>query len=394
LGERRGLRKDLHRHPERLVTATLKAPTANGLEARLAEAKLRVLAFHLPQFHAIPENDHWWGKGFTEWTNVRRARPFFPGHDQPRVPSPEIGYYDMLAPGVLDRQAEMARRYGVEGFSVYHFWFDGKQLLGEPMRRVLAGACQRMRFCLAWANEPWTRQWDGRDHEVLQPQWYGGPRSWLRHYQALRPALEDPRAVRVDGRPLLLVYRIGHIPDPRAMLECWREAAERDGVPVPFVVGMLNAFRDAATEEGLLACDGVAEFAPFAAYHARSHPGGMKISYEETWERLLALPQVHQTHFRGAFVSWDNTPRRAKRGVVFDGATPERYRAFLLRQVRRVLEMPENRRLLFINAWNEWGEGCSLEPDVTNGWGYLEATAAALDQALSEHASAIRKRGS
>jgi lipopolysaccharide biosynthesis protein len=384
------VRASLRRHPERVVTAPGGAQAANGLQERMAEAGLRIIAFHLPQYHPIPENDEWWGTGFTEWTNVRRARPFFPGHDQPRVPAPEVGYYDLLTPGVLERQAEMARRYGVEGFCVYHFWFDGKQLLGEPMRRVLDGAAPELRFCLAWANEPWTRQWDGRDHEVLQPQRYGGPRSWLMHYQALRPALDDPRAVRVDGRPLLLVYRIGHIHDPRAMLECWREAARRDGVPAPFVVGMLNSFRDRATEKGLLACDGVAEFAPFAAYRERSQPRGMTISYEETWEDLLALPQLRQTHFRGAFVSWDNTPRRRERGVVFDGASPERYRGYLLRQLRRVLQMPKDRRILFINAWNEWGEGCCLEPDLTHGYGYLEATASAVDQALSEHAAAPR----
>lgn len=367
-------------HRER-TGADRQPPTT--LQSRLAEARLRVLALHLPQFYPIPENDRWWGPGFTEWTNVRRARPLFPGHDQPRVPAAEIGYYDLLAPGVLDRQVATAQRYGLEGFCIYHFWFAGKVLLGEPLRRLLTGACPQLRFCLAWANEPWTRGWDGRDEAVLQPQRYGGPRTWLRHYRYLRPALEDPRAIRVDGQPLLLVYRIGHIPEPRAMLDCWREAAERDGVPAPFVVAMLSKFSDPREEEGLLACDGVAEFAPFTTYRDQPLPPGMTIPYQEAWEKLLAVPQVHPTHFRGAFVSWDNTPRRGARGRVFEGAAPELYHDFLVRQIRRVLQQPEDRRLLFINAWNEWGEGCCLEPDVTHGLGYLEATEAALAEALT-----------
>lgn len=346
--------------------------------AALHQTSITPVAFFLPQFHAIPENDRWWGRGFTEWDLVRKARPLFHGHDHPRVPGDQFGYYRLSEPEVLERQSRLARTYGIAAFCFYHFWFRGKRLLNRPVDTFLRRRDPTMRFCLAWANEPWTRGWDGSDHLVLQRQEYGRKPDWQRHYDALLPAFSDERAIRIGDRPVFLVYRVAHLRSAVRMFDCWRDEAARRRTPVPFIVGMLNGFHD--REEHLYRfLDGVCEFAPFAGLRdRRQHEYGRFELYDAAWEALLSIRRVHRCQFRGAFVSWDNTARRGPKATIFLGSHPSRYEFYLRRQIRRVLRMRREHRLLFINAWNEWGEGCYLEADRTNGRGYLRATRNAL----------------
>jgi len=365
----------------RRMSARSYAPDGDDrLQWVLAETGIRLIAFHLPQFHPIPQNDRWWGEGFTEWTLVRHAQPLFSGHDQPRAPAEATGYYDLTAPGILERQALLARAYGIGAFAFYHYWFSGTLLLERPLQLWLR-AGPTFPFCVAWANEPWTRAWDGRSDVVLQPQMYGDASVWRRHFRYLLPAFRDARALRVGERPLFLIYRAGHIPQLAAMLDVWRQEAERHRVERLFVVAMLSGFEDGRSDV-LSAVDAVCEFAPFAARPYRSGPStranGFIDNYSRAWEELLRIPDVHQVQFRGAFVRFDNTPRRGTQGVVYDGASANTYRHYLTIQLRRALRLPIDKRFVFVNAWNEWSEGCYLEPDTHCGDAYLAATRAAL----------------
>src|SRR5688572_19281779 len=189
----------------------------------------KILAFHLPQFHRIPENDQWWGEGFTEWTNVRKAKPLYRGHYQPRIPA-AANYYDLLDPQTQDWQAQIARAHGIYGFCYYHYWFDGKRLLERPVEQLLARSAPDFPFCLAWANEPWTRAWDGGDRQVLMPQTYGGPEDWRRHIDCLLQAFRDPRYIRVYDKPMLLIYRTSSIRELQPMLNLWNDEVRRAGM--------------------------------------------------------------------------------------------------------------------------------------------------------------------
>lgn len=342
--------------------------------------EVRVIAFYLPQFHSIPENDAWWGNGFTEWTLVRAARPLYAGHDQPRIPAPALGYYDTTAPGVLEAQAALAAASGVSGFAFYHYWFAGHVLLERPVAQWIQSG-PVFPFCLAWANEPWTRAWDGRSDVILQPQTYGDRAVWRAHFRYLLPAFTDPRAIRIAGRPLFLIYRAGHISNLSAMLDVWQREALRHATPAPYVVAMLSGFEDMSADV-VSAVDATCEFAPFAARSIRkvrpARAYGFVDDYARAWEELLSVPDVHPVQFRGAFVGFDNTPRRGRTGVVYAGSSPALYQEYLQRQLHRACELPHNCRIVFVNAWNEWSEGCYLEPDLSHGDGYLAATRAAI----------------
>lgn len=363
--------------------------------------KPKLVAFYLPQFHPIPENDTWWGKGFTDWTNVKAAKPLFHGHDQPKVPHPGLGYYDPRNVDVLEHQAELAKRYGIHGFCFYHYWFDGKLLLEKPVENFLAAAKPDLPFCLCWANEPWTRAWDGRERDVLMPQKYGGIEDWERHFNYLLPAFRDPRAIRVDGKPVFLIYRIGSITNVNEMIRTWRRLAEKAGLPGLHIVAMLTIFSDSGDFKGV-DIDATCEFYPtfatkpkgtdfvWGAFKMGLHLRVLKrytplfkkkvvqVSYDYIWKRIMAMPKLFPIQYRGAFVSWDNTPRKAQKGYVMKHCGPERYGHWLKRQLRRVAKDTHQEPLVFVNAWNEWAEGAYLEPDVKHGFKYLEATQSAL----------------
>ena len=357
----------------------------------------KLIAFYLPQFHPIPENDTWWGPGFTDWVNVRNAKPLFPGHVHPRVPHPDFGYYDPREPSVLARQAAVARAHGIHGFCFYQYWFNGKRLLETPVETFLAARTIEMPFCLCWANEPWTRAWDGRERDVLMPQIYGGRREWEQHFEYLAPFFRDPRAIRVDTKPIFLIYRVGSIPHVREMIECWRQLAVISGLPGLHVVAMLTAFTD-SSDLAAAGIDAVCEFYPTYAFRTSGldwlrsgftmglHLRALKrwtpfaasrvitIDYDYMWYRILGLPRVFPVQYRGAFVNWDNSPRKGLKGVIMRGASPALYRDGLAEQIARARQETSHEPLVFVNAWNEWAEGAYLEPDTSQGYAYLEAT--------------------
>jgi lipopolysaccharide biosynthesis protein len=336
--------------------------------------RARILAFYLPQFHPIPENDEWWGRGFTEWTNVARARPLFDGHYQPHVPA-HLGYYDLRVSETREAQAELARAHGLEGFCYWHYWFRGKRLLRRPFDEVLESGRPAFPFCLAWANHSWTRGWLG-DGEILQEQAHA-PEDDLRHARWLAEAFSDRRYVRVDGRPLFLIFRPGDLPSPERTVELLRNECVRLGVAEPFLLG-INSYHD--IDYRTLGFDGTVCFEPRLGVLRELEPIHVEAQFPDLGiydyiavrERMMAVERAWPV-YRSIVVSWDNTPRRKARGIVFPNSSPERFREGLEELILEASDRPHDDRLIFIDAWNEWAEGNHLEPDVRYGLGYLEA---------------------
>jgi GT2 family glycosyltransferase len=351
-----------------------------------ALSRPRVIAFYLPQFHPIPENDVWWGKGFTEWRNVTRARPNFPGHYQPRFPA-DLGFYDLRLRETYQHQVALAERYGVDAFCFYYYWFDGKRLLERPLERLLEDSSISFPFCICWANENWTRRWDGMDHEILMAQAHRTEDDRAVIADVIR-YVQHPSYIRVNGRPLILVYSATRFPDIRATLQTWRAECRAGGIGEIYVA-MVESFdlTNQKTTPVELGFDAAVEFPPHNAglfampgRVANSTFRGQVFSYEHTAVHYLSKPLPGYTCFRTVMPGWDNSPRRLDDAVVFAGSTPGAYQAWLegaLRQAREQLVGDE--QLVFINAWNEWAEGAYLEPDLGWGHGYLEATRNARD---------------
>ncbi|MFM8415212.1 MAG: glycoside hydrolase family 99-like domain-containing protein [Planctomycetota bacterium] len=346
---------------------------------------VRAIAMYLPQFHRVPENDAWWGEGFTEWTNVRRARPMFSGHQQPHVPHRDVGYYDLDDETVLERQAEMARRHGIHGFCFYHYWFDGRRILEKPVERLLASGRPDFPFCLCWANENWTRTWDGLEREVLLGQRHS-PDSDERFLRDLLPALRDPRYITVEGLPLVAVYRPGLLAEPRATADRWRQIAEREGLP-GLHLAAVHSFDQA--DPRTYGFDAAIQFPPLQIPAANLRETGLAgmdrrfrggvLDYREALCHSLARPTPDYPLYRGVMPGWDNTPRRMERATAWVNSSPGLYGRWLrgvVEQMQR--EQPAERQLVFINAWNEWAEGAHLEPDERHGYAILEETAAVL----------------
>lgn len=358
------------------------------------DAILKLIAMYLPQYHPIPENDRWWGEGFTEWTNVRKAEPRFPGHYQPHVPG-QLGYYDLRDAGVRKAQADLAREYGIHGFCYYHYWFNGKRLLETPFNEVLRTGEPDFPFCLCWANENWTRRWDGSEHEVLMAQMYSDEDS-RRFIEDLIPVFRDHRYIRVNGKPLLLVYRTSLLPDPRRTAGIWREAVQRAGVEDLYLVRVENLLHaDELQTPTSIGFDAAMEFAPYWARVGTSlanlaevggpdHPipaDQRVFDYDRCMRQMMERNAAPYKLFRGVFPGWDNSSRRRSGATTFVNASPEQYAYWLAAMLRQTVDTHEgDERILFINAWNEWGEGCHLEPDEKSGLAYLEATRLALRQ--------------
>jgi lipopolysaccharide biosynthesis protein len=360
---------------------------------------MRVIAIYLPQFHPIPENDAWWGAGFTEWRNVVRARPQFPGHYQPHLPA-DLGFYDLRVPETRDAQAAMAARHGLSGFCYYHYWFNGKRLLHRPFDEVLRSGTPNFPFCLCWANENWTRRWDGRDRELLLAQQHS-LQDDRNHIEFLLEAFRDPRYMTVGGKPLFLVYRTKLLPDPKRTADVWRETARRAGFPDLYLV-RVESFGD-KTDPASIGFDAAMEFAPhfkdvggligrrFSRLRKRLIRVGLLqptpylthsvYRYEALVEHMLKLPEAPYTRFRCVTPGWDNSARRAVGAFIFHGATPELYEVWLRDVVNATkAQRTGEEQLVFVNAWNEWAEGNHLEPDQRWGHAYLEATRRALRQ--------------
>jgi glycosyltransferase involved in cell wall biosynthesis len=363
----------------REVQVEVRTPDSDGATGSGAEARL--IAFYLPQFHPIPENDRWWGEGFTEWTNVSKAEPLFPGHYQPHIPA-DLGYYDLRLSDVREAQADMARAHGIHGFCYYHYWFHGKQLLERPFNEVLTLGRPDFPFCLCWANEPWSRRWDGRPHEALQPQSYS-PEDDLDHIRWLLPALSDPRAITIEGKPVFIVYQGHDLPEPHRTVDIWRKEVERAGLPGIYLMCVETGW-DAGWDATKLGFDAKVLFQPQFSVLDQvptlfAGPETLKVyDYDGAWRALADPEPVTYRRYPSVCARWDNTPRTGANGLVLHRSTPESYGEWLATTISRVLNEPEDQRLVFLNAWNEWAEGCHLEPDQLYGRGYLEATRRAL----------------
>ena len=346
------------------------------------QERVRAIAFYLPQFHPIPENDAWWGEGFTEWTNVTRAKPLFPGHAQPRVPG-DLGYYDLRKPEIREAQAELAARHGLAGFCYYYYWFNGKRLLERPLLDVIAQKRPDFPFCVCWANENWTRRWDGRDDEILIGQKHS-PEDDRRFLESLLTSFEDGRYIRVNGRPLLLLYRAQLLPDLERTTAIWRRVAREAGFGDLYLAAVQSFDASWDADPRPWGFDAAVEFPPHGLAAPMARPSGSPrgshfFDYTKSVERFMARRLPGYPLLRTVMPSWDNSPRRRERAHVFLNGSPEAYGRWLQAMVRQTRQLRfGDERLVFINAWNEWAEGNYLEPDHGHGHAYLEATARAL----------------
>lgn len=345
---------------------------------------MEILAFYLPQFHPIPENDDWWEPGFTEWSNVARARPLFRDHHQPRLPA-DLGFYDLRVPEVRAAQAELARSHGVTGFIYWHYWFGGRKLLERPFEEVLASGRPDFPFAIAWANHSWNDTWLGGPPRLLLEQTYPGFEDDKAHFKYLQTAFEDRRYIRINGKPLLFIFRPGMVPDLAEFVEVWQKFAASLGGLYLVACGPYLDLKETAAA----GFDAVAYIAkPFATDRAlsrmrtflRTHHllrGPHRFQYAD---HCTSAPDydVPCTPVPCVWPNWDDTPRRGRRGVVAVDSTPERFE----RQIRSALEIarraPSSEQMLIIKSWNEWAEGNYMEPDQQFGRGWLEALARAV----------------
>ena len=353
--------------------------------------KARVLAYYLPQFHPIPENDEWWGKGFTEWTNVGKAKPLFPGHYQPHVPA-DLGYYDLRVPETREAQAAMAKEYGVEGFIYWHYWFgNGKQLLERPFNEVLASGKPDFPFALAWANETWSGTLHGlQAGETLIEQTYPGDQDYIDHFNTVLPAFKDSRYITCEGKPLFFVYKPQQCPDIKHFIDLWQELARKNGLDRIFFVAVAQSLYDSERATSFL--DNTLEqgFDALNVINGYNWPiSDIKYRFirKVFFKQLGVIPDVRPYRyeqfqcsldgsdkvFPTILSNWDHTPRSGKKGVVLCGSTPEVFRSCLHKKLAIIKDKPYERRFLIVKSWNEWAEGNYLEPDLRFGRGYLEA---------------------
>lgn len=367
---------------------------------------MKVLAMYLPQFHRVKENDEWWGEGFTEWTAVKKAQPIYDGHIQPRRPLNDF-YYDLLNKETMQWQAEILRKYDVDGLCFYHYYFkDGKKILEKPAENLLRWKDIDIPYCFSWANESWIRTWsnvnDGNvwmnsegdkqqkdnTNGVLLEQAYGKYKEWEQHFYYLLPFFKDPRYIRKEGRPVFLIYKAGRIHCLSEMLKTWNELASKEGIPSLYVIGS-NA---EIYQEDIL--DEILIHEPqntLSKYFQRNSDDVAKqkvYDYDEVWKKLLSKPVLSRKVCRGGFVNYDDTPRRGVAGSVIEGGTPEKFCDYLV-QLLKISKSIQS-EYVFINAWNEWGEGMYLEPDSQNGYQYLEAVKKAKEIVVGLDATDIR----
>lgn len=351
-------------------------------------SKPRIIAFYLPQYHPTPNNDIWWGKGFTEWTNVGKAKPLFRGHHQPNVPS-ELGYYDLRLPIVREQQAQMARDAGVEGFCYYHYWFeDGKEELDLPFKEVVASGKPDFPFCLCWANQSWENKMWNKDGSVISSkilceQKYLGKEDNEKHFYSLLSAFKDKRYMKVDGRPIFMIYQPLLFIEVEEFMKQWNELAQKNGLEKFFFVGQCGNEAEINTiqEMGFDALN-YSQLFPFKRYNKN-------LLWNKIWRYFAKVPRVinykdimpyfnserykEEGIYPVIIPGWDHTPRSGNRGLVYQGSTPELFKE----HVRQILDMTKGKRdnIIFLKSWNEWGEGNYMEPDLRFGRGYINALA-------------------
>ena len=358
--------------------------------------KFRFIAFYLPQYYPTASNNRWYGTGFTEWTNLGKARKCYPGHDFPHVPS-ELGYYDLRLPEVREAQAALAREYGIEGFCYYHYWFgNGVRELERPFQEVLASGKPDFPFCLCWANQTWKKKmWDKDaviEAEVLQEQHYPGLDDEKAHFATCLPAFRDPRYIQVDGKPIFMIYRPLEMPDPTAFMEHWQKLARENGLKGIYFIGQTpNAKRDlkAILQTGV---DGVNTLR-MHDYRCRWNP--VKYGLKRLWWNFSPYPKIvkykdisrffiaeedrRENIFPSVLPNWDHSPRSGRGGSIIHGSSPQLFEHNVREALAAVAGKQPDHRLIFIKSWNEWGEGNYMEPDLRFGRGYLKALKRAID---------------
>ena len=353
----------------------------------------RAIAFYLPQFHPVAENNAWWGEGFTEWTNTAKARPLFAGHYQPHVPA-DLGFYDLRLPEARAAQADLARRYGIEGFCYYHYWFAGRRILERPFDEVLASGEPDFPFCLCWANESWSGIWHGLSGHTLIEQTYPGLADHRAHFLSLLPAFKDRRYICVDGKPLFVIHKPEKIPDLINVLAYWRKLAVEAGLPGLYLAAGLTSPGWHSLRHGFDAkidtpyLPGKLHFLVSPRRYVREKLGmRSKLPFVASYERFsrerMNYAELDDATYPCLIHAWDNTPRSGARGVVLKGSCPELFAPVAASAVRSLQRRPPQHRLLFLKSWNEWAEGNHLEPDLQFGHGYLQVLARALGVAVS-----------
>lgn len=363
--------------------------------------RLKTLAMYLPQFHRLPENDEWWGEGFTEWTAVKTAEKLFVNHNQPREPLNDH-YYDLMSKDTMQWQAELAEKYGIDGFCFYHYYFkNGRKILEKPAENLLKWKDIDMPFCFCWANQTWARTWSNikeanswsekfenpeqMERPILLEQNYGGQEQWVKHFEYLLPFFEDQRYIRINNKPVFLFYKPEDIGQLGKMIACWQELGHERGLEGIYMIGVNTSYK-------LQGLDAILLQGPLA--FMRPHIIGKMVSekwdngvraydYQSVWENGVEAEEVSGIKtFFGAFVDYDDTPRRGKLGMYMSGSAPQCFEKnlFQIAVKNMVLDNP----FLFINAWNEWGEGNYLEPDKKYGYGYLDAVKHVMNQCNAE----------
>lgn len=350
---------------------------------------MKIITFYLPQFHRIKENDEWWGEGFTEWTNTRKAKPLYKTHYQPKEPLNNY-YYDLLDDNTKIWQANLANKYGIDGFCFYHYWFDGKLLLEKPLEQLLENKKIQINYCVSWANEPWARTWDGLEKEVLMPQRYGNKDDWKKHFNYLMPFFKDKRYIKVNNKPMILLYRVNSIEKYDEMIEYWIELAKKEGFNGLHIVETLSRFQKQSVSEYSEAVNifepsytTANEYNKFTRLRVALKKvfvnKGKGVRYIKTndydliWKKILKrkVESKDKKIYLGGFVSWDNTARKGNKASIIEGGNPQKFKKYLRDLIIKAKKM--NSDYVFINAWNEWAEGTYLEPDKLNEYKYLEA---------------------
>lgn len=376
---------------------------------------MKIIPFYLPQFHNIPENDEWWGDGFTEWTNMKAATPIYPGHDQPKIPLND-NYYDLTDDNVKIWQAQLAKQYGIYGFCYYHYWFNGKMLLEKPMEQMLENPNIDIPFCICWTNEPWTKAWVGTEKKVLVPQKYGNEPEWKEHFEYFIPFFKDTRYMKENNKPIIIIYRPYIIPCLKEMLEYWKKLAVETGFEGLTTMCVISDVHIDDSDKYEL-FDSIIEWQPHMArsvmkesknsfvrilkkarrkiinmYEERTgkdwnqidliskkySEGKIKfLSYDDVWKTIINMKPLRNNSIPGSFVRWDNSPRYHKRATIIRGESPQKFKKYLSNQIKHAKKEYKS-DMLFMFAWNEWCEGGYLEPDESNRYEYLEAIKAAL----------------
>lgn len=350
----------------------------------------RLIAYYLPQFHPIPENDEQWGKGFTEWTNIGKAQPLFKGHYQPFLPT-ELGYYDLRLPEIRKQQADLAREYGIEGFCYWHYWFGGKRLLDMPFNEVVKSGEPDFPFCLCWANHSWSAIWIGDAKKIIIEQTYPGLEDYTKHFYELLPAFKDKRYITVNGKLLFSVFAPTAIPDCKEFIAIWQQLAIKEGLEGFHFVGM------GVSEDkiDILGLDAITPHSPHPLIYQLPIRLADKItyrlfkkSYNDLKASMFKIPRVYNykdivevagrqkfvtNEYPVAIPNWDHSPRSGKKAFILQNSTPSLFKTMVKNCINAVINRPFDSRIVFLKAWNEWAEGNFLEPEAKFGRGYLEA---------------------